>query len=72
MLQFESGIGSYLTVPNQDSVQGLGVQLKTRITEVLITVARLELSPDTPILARSAVTPAKRRTILPKKTIAYF
>jgi hypothetical protein len=35
-------------------------QLNTRITEVLIAVARLELSPETPILARSAVTPAKK------------
>src|SRR6476660_6632744 len=35
-------------------------QLKIRITDVLIAVARLELSPDTPILARSAVIPAKK------------
>jgi len=30
------------------------------MTDVLIAVARLELRPDTPILARSAVTPAKK------------
>jgi hypothetical protein len=35
-------------------------QLKIRTTEVLIAVARLELRPDTPSLARRAVTPAKK------------
>ena len=35
-------------------------QLNIRMTDVLIAVARLELRPDTPILARSAVTPAKK------------
>lgn len=35
-------------------------QLNIRMTDVLIAVARLELRPDTPILASSAVTPAKK------------
>ena len=34
-------------------------QLKTRITEVRIAVAKFESTPATPTLARTAVAPAK-------------
>src|ERR1700750_3051746 len=47
-------------------------QLKIRITEVLIAVARLELRPETPILASRAVIPAKKAEDSAKKNHCIF
>ena len=43
-----------------DRVNEATIQVKMRITVVRIAVAKLESTPVTPILLRTAVAPAKR------------